>query len=345
MERIVTDNGAYPLAPYVSDEELQRALRENAEAVFGPDAFYVDRSRLGGLAGVQAVPDGYLLRFVKGKAVTCAVVEVELSTRSFAENVLPQVVRVRAATASPEGRRAVALALWDKLRGHKKLLTALKAAAGGLDAHVYLADRVLAATPRTVIVLDRLSERFKVGLEQFPAELFELHKYSPPPGSRNLKPVFRVVQHGSAAAAPSEVAGPVSTIEPKRVLEQVASRLRKSQRVADVEIEGVTVNLYPKGRSDWSVWLWPFSPRRYRFGVWAGTKLLFDHYKRSLPAMRRDLAFGKSEELSIFGRDTIRQTVELGPRELHPDRLASHLARYFNFFRAREAKLETLART
>lgn len=345
MERIVTDNGAYPLAPYVSDEELQRALRENAEAVFGTEAFYVDRSRLGGLAGVQAVPDGYLLRFVKGKPVSCAVVEVELSTRSFAENVLPQVVRVRAATASPDGRRAVALALWDKLRGHKKHVAALKAAAGGLDAHVYLADRVLSATPRTVIVLDRLSERFKVGLEQFPAELFELHKYSPPPGSRNLKPVFRVVQHGSASALPSEDSGPISTIEPKRVLEQVASRLRKSQRVADVEIEGVTVNLYPKGRSDWSVWLWPFSPRRYRFGVWAGTKLLFDNYKRSLPAMRRDLTFGKNEELSIFGRDTIRQTVELSARELHPDRLASHLARYFNFFRAREAKLETLART
>lgn len=345
MERIVTDNGVYSLAPYVSDEELQRALRENAEAVFGPDAFYVDRSRLGGLAGVQAVPDGYLLRFAKGKGVTCCVVEVELSTRSFAENVLPQVVKVRAATANAEGRRAVALALWDRLRTRKKFANALKAAAGGLEPHVYLADRVLGVTPRTVVVIDRLSERFKVGIDQFPAELIELHKYSPPPGTRNLKPVFRVVQHGSATAAPMQVSASVPTVDPKRILEQVASRLRKSQRIADVEIEGVTVNLYPKGRSDWSVWLWPFSPRRYRFGVWAGSKLLFDQYKRALPAMRRELAFGKNEELSIFGRDTIRQTVELSTREMHPDRLASHLARYFNFFRAQEAKLESLART
>lgn len=344
MERIVTDHGAYPHAPYVSDEELERALRENAESVFGKDTFYVDRSRLGGLAGVQAVPDGFLLRFAKGKGASLAVVEVELSTRSFAENVLPQVVKVRASIAHADGRRAVALALWDRIRASKRLASALRAAAGGLEPHAYLADRVLSTTPRTVVVLDHMSDRFKEGLEQFPAEVFELHKYSPPAGTRNLKPVYRVVQHVDAVA-PREMTHVLVQVDPKKVLEQVAVRLRKRQRVADVEIEGVTVNLYPKGRSDWSVWLWPFSPRRYRFGVWAGSRQLFDHFKRSLAAMRRDLAYGRGEELSIFGRDTIRQTVELGPRELHPDRLATQLARYFNFFRAREAKLEALVRT
>src|SRR5512146_2892383 len=92
MNVLWTKNGAFRRVEYDGEADLESAILQVQEELFGPERVYLDiKRKIGARGGVQNIPDGYMLD-LSGSAPRLYVVENELSTHELLKHIAVQIL-------------------------------------------------------------------------------------------------------------------------------------------------------------------------------------------------------------------------------------------------------------
>ncbi len=89
-------------ATFSSESELERVVQENAEYIFGPDAFYLPKSLLRTLDGSGTIPDGFVVDLASR---SWYIIEAELASHSVWNHIAPQIAKQIIAASQAASRR------------------------------------------------------------------------------------------------------------------------------------------------------------------------------------------------------------------------------------------------
>ena len=99
---LVSDNRRFIQAPFSSEEELEQAVFDNAEYIFGPSSIYFPKALIRTREGVGTIPDGIVVDLSSRQWF---VVEAELSRHSVWSHIAPQVAKQLVAATQPSSRQ------------------------------------------------------------------------------------------------------------------------------------------------------------------------------------------------------------------------------------------------
>lgn len=94
----------FVLAPFSSEAEIELAVFDNAELIFGPTAIYLPKAKFTTAEGVGTIPDGFAIDPEAGKWF---IVEAELSSHRVWDHIAPQVTKQVLGSTQPETLRRI----------------------------------------------------------------------------------------------------------------------------------------------------------------------------------------------------------------------------------------------
>lgn len=83
----------YTAFPYEKESELEEAVNEVKDALFGPTRIYLDdKKKIGKKGGTNNLPDGYLIDLTNGQEPKIFVVENDLSSHQHLKHIAVQIL-------------------------------------------------------------------------------------------------------------------------------------------------------------------------------------------------------------------------------------------------------------
>lgn len=188
METIWTPNQRFVRASYDSEADLESAIAELQQDLFGVDRVYFDiKKKIGVRGGQRNIPDGYLLD-LRGRIPRLYVVEVELASHDPLRHIAVQILQF--SLAFEQEPRRVKFVLHEALAERKQALAMCNAYSErfgyrGLD---HLLERLVYDTPfAALVIIDEIPENLRNVLQkkfQFGVEVLELARYETQGGTR-----------------------------------------------------------------------------------------------------------------------------------------------------------------
>ena len=130
MSILLIDGVKYEEWTPANEDELERAVKEHAEDIFGEDSIYFDiKHKLKSKAGIGSIPDGFVI--IPGDQSRWHIVEVELSSHAY-EHIAGQVSRFINGIDDPSTQRKIVDALYENMVTMSLLNFALKRQLGQL---------------------------------------------------------------------------------------------------------------------------------------------------------------------------------------------------------------------
>ncbi len=93
MARLILKNKEYTLFDFDNENELEKAVLENQQALFGKDSVYIDIKKLIGKNRHRGIPDAFLIDFYDSQKPQLYIVENELSSHSVYSHITEQIAR------------------------------------------------------------------------------------------------------------------------------------------------------------------------------------------------------------------------------------------------------------
>ncbi len=157
MEILLKDGIVHLPHEYASEDELQGIVENSITLIFGGDAVFFSKQRLGvprGRTGPKGIPDGFVVFLRKRK---WAIVEVELKTHDLTRHIMSQVADFYLAWSRPELRKKIVDAFYQEYS--ESPFIAYKFATFGIREEVYrfLSDLV-EEPPTLTIIMDELHD-------------------------------------------------------------------------------------------------------------------------------------------------------------------------------------------
>ncbi|MBN2579585.1 MAG: hypothetical protein JXB10_11395 [Pirellulales bacterium] len=181
MGLIWTQNGPYHQATYQSKADLESAILQVQQLLFGANRIYLPiKKKIGSKGGVCNIPDGYLIDLT-GKQPRLYVVENELAAHDPLRHIAVQILQFSLSFES-EGRGVKAI-LFSAIQDHPQFLSKCEAYAHthqfrNLD---HLLEHLVFESPfAALVIIDELPENLEnvlVKKFQFGVEVLELAKY------------------------------------------------------------------------------------------------------------------------------------------------------------------------
>lgn len=91
-------------APFASEAELERVVVENYENLFGPNSFYLPKSKIETAGGFGTIPDGFAIDIAEKKWY---VVEAELVHHGLWTHIVPQITKQLVASQLTTAKRKI----------------------------------------------------------------------------------------------------------------------------------------------------------------------------------------------------------------------------------------------
>ena len=181
MSVIWTPTGVYRRATYESEAELEQAILQVQESLFGPSRIYLPvKKKIGVKGGVRNVPDGYLIDLTVQQP-RLYVVENELAAHDPLRHIAVQVLQFSLSFES-EGR-GVKTILFNALQDRPELRQKCEkyAKAKNFRNLDHLLEYMVFEAPfAALVVIDELPENLENVLAkkfQFGVEVIELARY------------------------------------------------------------------------------------------------------------------------------------------------------------------------
>jgi len=135
------------------EDEFEQIVKEHAEDIFGENACYFDLKRkLKTGAGVGSIPDGYVVVF--DQAPCWYIVEVELSSHSLYDHIVPQISKFVKGIQNPLSQNQIANAIDDEIANNLILAAWVRARIQQVERHKFLSG-LITMSPTLVIVINK----------------------------------------------------------------------------------------------------------------------------------------------------------------------------------------------
>lgn len=180
MPKILFSSRLYELARLRNEEELERAVVQFSDIIFGEKTVYFDvkrkvRTKRGGLG---AIPDGYLISLIGGSP-KLFIVENEIATHDELE-IGQQLMKYQA--TFKEGQYKTKTILQKEIRINEPIRNALErllTETSFPNVSELLDEAIFRKEPGYVVVIDEASERLRQVLRvlESPPEVIEIKKY------------------------------------------------------------------------------------------------------------------------------------------------------------------------
>jgi len=93
MARLIINNKNYTLFDFDLEDDLEKAVIENQQALFGKNAVYIDVKKLIGKNRHRGIPDAFLIDFYDPQNPQLYIVENELASHSVYSHITEQIAR------------------------------------------------------------------------------------------------------------------------------------------------------------------------------------------------------------------------------------------------------------
>ena len=173
----------FRLAPYNREMELEAAIQEVQESLFGTSRIYLDVKRKIGAKGKKGnIPDGYLLDLSSKKKPILYVVEVELARHDPLRHIAVQILEFSLAFESEPQKVKVVLRETLETLPKERQICEQYALENGFENLDYLLERmVYDGGFGALVIIDELVDELETVLVskfKFGVEVIELRRYT-----------------------------------------------------------------------------------------------------------------------------------------------------------------------
>lgn len=183
----------YTEEPFDDEDELEAAIAETSDQLFGSERVYLDLKRkIGAKGGVRNIPDGYLIDLSSAKEPLLYVVEVELAKHEPLRHIAVQILEFSLSfeTTPHKLKKYLRAAIVKDPRAAATCEAYLKRA--GLENLDVLLERMIYGGSgfRALMIIDELDEELETVLIsrfKFPVEIMTLERFC----SDNRERIYR----------------------------------------------------------------------------------------------------------------------------------------------------------
>lgn len=256
MNLLLQNGKAYQVWSPQREADLESMVAEHADQIFGAESrFFELKAKMVSSGGIAFIPDAYLIAFEDG-ASRWYIVEIELSSHSIYNHVLPQVTKFKVGFRKPETRRMLVDLLYEEIMNDNLRKEWFKTRLGDVEIHRFLND-TLSREPGLLIVIDsrtpELAEVFNslpfdtdiVEFQTFAADgslSDHIHEFEPLYG---VASEVRADREGGAAQAVDIIRATFSG-KPVRVSRDDVLRAATDPKLADFSYHSYYVDLNGK---------------------------------------------------------------------------------------------------
>lgn len=176
--------------PFEKEAELEKAILEVSDVLFGENRIYLDtKKKIGGKGKTQNIPDGYLIDLSSTKEPKLYVVENELAKHDPLKHVAVQILEFSLSfETSPHRVKNIVKEALTAVQGSFKVCENYTKATG-LDNVDVLLEHMIYGQDRfnALVVIDELAEELEkvlISRFQFPVEILTLERYRDKDGKR-----------------------------------------------------------------------------------------------------------------------------------------------------------------
>ncbi|NJL57637.1 hypothetical protein HC928_22780 [bacterium] len=219
MTVIWTPNGAYSIANYRSEADLESGILQVQSELFGRNRLYLDiKKKIGAKGGLRNIPDGYLID-LNGLKPRLYVVENELASHDPLRHVAVQLLEFSLSFAAE--RRAIKTILLSALQAYpmaKDLCEQFSRLRNYRNLDHMLEEMVFDAPFAALVIIDEMSDELQTVLAEkfrFGVEVLQVSRYTNAGGESfyHFKPFLAGITEdlvapieGNGSARPLDVA-------------------------------------------------------------------------------------------------------------------------------------------
>ncbi|CAG1012597.1 hypothetical protein ANRL4_04683 [Anaerolineae bacterium] len=181
MSVIWSPKGAFSLVGYRNEADLEQAILQVREELFGRNRIYLDiKKKIGAKGGLRNIPDGYLID-LNGLKPKLYVVENELASHDPLRHVAVQLLEFSLSFASE--RRAIKTILFNSLQtdaSAKGLCEKYAKMRNYRNLDHMLEEMVFDAPFAALVIIDEMSDRLQTVLAEkfrFGVEVLQMSRY------------------------------------------------------------------------------------------------------------------------------------------------------------------------
>ena len=161
-----------------SESKFEKVVSEHITEIFGLSSEYFDvKKKMTSEAGIASIPDAYLI-LAEDSRIRWYLVEIELSSHSIYDHVLPQVTKFKVGLKKTENRRKIVDFLHDEIISDPSRKEKLRSVVGGNEIHRFLND-TFAREPALLILVDSRTKELEEVINSLPfeTEIIEFQTY------------------------------------------------------------------------------------------------------------------------------------------------------------------------
>lgn len=157
--QLLIDGERYKLWAPKDEAALEDIVKEHAEDIFGENSIYFDiKKKIESLAGIGAIPDGFLITLYD--SYSWAIVEIELSSHSLFEHIVPQVNKFINGIKNPLSQRKIVDVLYREIKNEEALTKRIQNKIGSPEIYKFLSD-LISYAPKLIIVIEQDTDELR----------------------------------------------------------------------------------------------------------------------------------------------------------------------------------------
>jgi len=163
---LIVDNVQYTLYSTSNEDELETFVEKQAERIFGQDSLYFSvKTKLKSLGGVGSIPDAYAITLTKPQ--NWFLVEIELSSHSLFNHIVPQLNKFVQGLNDPNSRRNIVEALYNEIKNDPVLEAIVKEKIGSGEIFRFLSSTI-DKPPILIVIIDEKTRELEEACSSIP---------------------------------------------------------------------------------------------------------------------------------------------------------------------------------
>lgn len=178
-----TKDKKYHPHPFAKEADLEKAILQVGEHLFGPKRLYLDvKKKIGAKGKTKNIPDGYLIDLTSSKEPLLYIVENELASHDPLKHVAVQILEFSLSfESSPQKVKSIVKAALAEDSGKWKQCEKY-AAQNGFENVDFLLESMIFSNDsfRALVIIDELVEELEtllISRFKFPVEVLTLERY------------------------------------------------------------------------------------------------------------------------------------------------------------------------
>ena len=159
-EMLTIDNVRFQLWTPDNEEKFEELVIRHTNDIFGKYSEYFDfRRKLSSRGGIGSIPDGYIVNF--GDRLSWYVLEIEISSHSLYDHIVPQMHRFINGLKNPTSRKELIDAVYDEIESKKVRRAEIEDRIGSREIYRCISDIITNHSPTLVIIIDERTKELE----------------------------------------------------------------------------------------------------------------------------------------------------------------------------------------